>query len=311
MRPSISGAAFFVTLLWGAGAALAQPVPQPLPPLPPPSAEPSSRQLPQPPSQPPPALPPPPAPSTPAPEGEAPPPAQYTYTPPPRPVGPSGDMSREEITHAPAYSLWLGGSAGLLIYNGGLYQNDVTLPGSSPGTESVGNFVRPGAAFEADVGARLARRYIPYLAVELGVLGAGRRFGGTSTTASSSFIGVGFRYLAGDVDSVSFASDVSMGFRSLQVSNASGTWTTTGFEIFRLGFGADIRLTTHTTLTPMVTVTGGTFTDTSGNITFAANQADGKMNPDFTGRSGIPSANQDTYWALVIGCGVHFDLLGR
>jgi len=85
MRPSISGAAFFVTVFSCGGAALAQPAPQPLPPLPPPSAEPA---LQPPPSQPPPpALPPPPAPSTSAPEDEAPPPAAYTYTPPPRPAG--------------------------------------------------------------------------------------------------------------------------------------------------------------------------------------------------------------------------------
>lgn len=302
MRLSISGASFFVTMLLGIGRALAQPTQEPLPPLPPPSVEPPS----QPP--PPPAVPPP-ASSSIAPEGGdvAPAPTQYTYAPPPR--GPV--MSGEDRTHAPAYSLWLGGSVGLLVYNGGLYQNDVTLPGSSPGLESVGNFVRPGVAFQADIGARLARRYIPYVALELGVLGTGHRFDGTSTGASSTFIGVGFRYLAGDVDSVSFVSDVSMGFRSIQVSNSTGTWAASGFEIFRLGFGADIRLTTHATLTPMVTVTGGTFTDTSGDITFGPNQADGKTHPDFTGHGGIPGLNQDSYWAVVVGCGVHADLFGK
>jgi hypothetical protein len=299
MHASVPRAVFVGALLLAPAAARAQPAPADLPPLPPPEA----------PTAPPPAtmpaLPPPPPPAE---VVATPPPANYVYAPPPR--GPSA-LSLEESTHAPAYSLWLGGSVGVLAYGGGLYQNEIGPAGANSGIETTGNFVTPGAALQADVGARLGRRYIPYLAFELGLLGAGHRFDGTSTSAHTEFIGFGFRYLAGDVDFVSFASDISMGFRTFEVSNGSGTWKTSGFEIFRLGFGADIRLTTRLTLSPMVTVTGGTMTDTSGNITFGPNQPDGKTHPDFTGNSGIPSANQYSYLAIVVGCGVHTDLLGK
>jgi hypothetical protein len=208
--------------------------------------------------------------------------------------------------HAPTDSLWLGGSAGIIAYSGGLYLD----PYSTSGVESTGNFVRSGAALQADVGARLGRRYIPYVTLELGLVGAGRRFEGTSTSASTSFVGVGFRYLAGDVDNVSFASDISFGWRKFQVSNASGTWSASGLELFRLGFGAEIRLSTRTTLSPMITLSGGTLTDTSGTIQFAPNQPDGQTGPLFSGGGPIPSDSQQTYFALVFGCGVHVDLLG-
>ncbi len=213
-------------------------------------------------------------------------------------------LARADRPHAPEYSLWVGGSLGFLAYNGGLFINNQS------GTETTGNFVRSGAALEADIGARVARRYIPYLMIEQGIMGAGHRFTGTSTSASTQFLGVGFRYLAGDVDTVSFASDVSVGIRKFQVSNSTGTWSTSALEIFRLGFGVDVRLSTWLTITPMVTITGGTPTDTSGNITFAPNQPDLETHPDFTGDSGIPATNQYSYYAIVVGCGVHLDLFG-
>jgi len=235
------------------------------------------------------------------------PPNQYPYARPPR--GPSR-LSTVLPKHAPEYSLWLGGSLGVLGYAGALYINDAAPPPGNSGIETTGNFIRPGLALQGDVGVRLARRYIPYLALEVGLVGAGRRFDGTSTNASTSFIGLGFRYLAGDVDSVSFASDLSFGFRKFEVSNATGTWSAAGIEIFRLGFGADVRLSTRATISPMLTISGGQLTDTSGTIQFAPNQSD-MQSPPFTGNSGIPASDQETYFAIVLGCGVHVDLLGN
>src|SRR5208283_4989765 len=233
MRASIWWAAFIVANLLRSAPARAQ---DGLPPLPPPV------------EQAPPPLPPPPPDSQPPPP--PPPPPDATFAPPPGadPYGPppQGPYPRKH-KHAPADALWLGGSAGVIAYSGALYLD----PYSSSGAETTGNFVRSGAALQADVGARLARRYIPYVTLELGLAGAGRRFEGTATSASTSFVGVGFRYLAGDVDSVSFASDISFGWRKFQVSNPSGTWSASGLELFRLGFGADIRLTTRATVSPM------------------------------------------------------------
>jgi hypothetical protein len=179
-------------------------------------------------------------------------------------------------------------------------------------TETTGNFVSNGAALEADVGVRIERRYIPYLAVELGLVGPGHRFDQTSTTAGTSFVGIGVRLLAGDVDNVSFASELSFGFRKLQVSNDSGTWSASAFEFLRLGLGAEIRISTRFTLTPMLTISGGTFTDTSGSITFGPNQGDGLTGtPSYVNNGQIASDYQKTYEAFVIGCGAHFDLIGR
>jgi hypothetical protein len=175
--------------------------------------------------------------------------------------------------------------------------------------ETTGNFVRPGLAAQVDVGARLAYRYIPYVTFEQGFVGAGRRFDGTSTSASTYFGGLGFRYLAGDVHSVSFAGDISLGFREIQLSSGQQTWRAWDWELIRLGFGADIRLNRHVTLTPMLTLSGGTFTDASGNIPFAPNQSDGLTGPAYTGR--IPSAWRQSYSVFVIGCSAHVDLFGK
>jgi hypothetical protein len=219
-------------------------------------------------------------------------------------------MSRAERNHAPKYSLWLGGSLGLLAYGGVLYNYVPPAPYVGPALEeTTGNFVRPGLAAQVDVGARLAYRYIPYVAFERGFAGAGRRFDGTSTSAASYFGGVGFRYLAGDVHSVSFAGDISLGLRVLELSSGEQTWRAYNWEWVRLGFGADIRLSSEVTLTPMLTLSGGTFMDTSGNIQFAPNQRDGLTGPAYTGR--IPPAWRQSYSVVVLGCSAHVDLLGK
>ncbi len=217
-------------------------------------------------------------------------------------------MYEAEPVRAPRYSLWLGGRLGLLLYGGAMYFNPNT-----GNDEQVSSFVTNGLALEADVGARISKRYIPYLALELGLVGPGSRFqgGGTSATAGTSFLGVGFRFLAGNVNSVSFASDLSFGFRKFQDSNQGQTWTASAFEFLRLGLGADIRFTDYFTISPMVTLSGGTLANTSGSVQFAPNQSDGVPGtPDAVNHGQIPSSWQSNYYAIVLGCGAHFDLLG-
>jgi hypothetical protein len=217
-------------------------------------------------------------------------------------------MSIVDAKHAPRYALWVGGRLGLLAYGGGVFAD----PPPNYNTETTGNFVTNGAALEVDVGARIERRYIPYVVLELGFLGAGHRFEGTPASAGTSFVGAGVRLLAGDVDNVSFASELSFGFRKLQVSRSDKgeTWSGTGFEFLRLGLGAEIRLSTRLTLTPMLTVSGGTLTDTSGQITYAPNQGDGLTGTPLSPGQ-IPNTRQATYEAFTVGCGAHFDLIGR
>jgi hypothetical protein len=209
-------------------------------------------------------------------------------------------MAEAEPVHAPKYSLWLGGRLGLLLYGGGIFQD----PGTGDVTKTSA-IVTDGLALEADVGARISRRYIPYLAVELGLVGPGSSFQGANASAGTSFVGVGFRFLAGDVNSVSFASDLSFGFRQFQVTNGS-TWSARAFEFLRLGLGADIRLTNYFTLSPMITLSGGTFTDTSGTLNYGPNAGPA---PDYVNHGQIPGNAQANYFSIVLGCGAHFDLL--
>ena len=230
-------------------------------------------------------------------------PSTPTWSPP---AGPP--LTRIPATHAPRYSLWLGGRVGVLAYAGGLY-----IDNAGAGTvETTGNYVTPGLALELDAGVRLARRYIPYASVELGLVGAGHRFDQTSTNAGTQFIGVGFRFLAGDVDSASFLSDISFGVRKFGVQSGGQSWSATGVELFRLGLGADIRLSSHFTLAPLITLSGGTLTDTHGSVSFGPNQGDGQTGtPGYVGGGSIPSWAQTTYYSVVVGCGAHFDIFGR
>ncbi len=228
---------------------------------------------------------------------------QYTYEPPP--PGPAS-MSEADYVHAPKYSLWLGGRLGILLNGGGIYQD----PAGNDAPMS--DFVTNGLALEGNVGARISRRYIPYLGLELGLVGAGKRFNGTSAQAGTGFLGVGFRFLAGDVDSVSFASDLSFGFRKLEVSSQGSTWSATSFEFLRLGLGADIRFSSYFTISPMVTLSGGTFTGTSGSVNFASGQSDGQTGtPSYVNNGQVPSSYQTNYYTVILGCGAHFDLFGK
>lgn len=238
------------------------------------------------------------------------------YAPPaPEPYGyaaaPPGSASMAvaaEPVHAPGYSLWLGGRLGLLLYGGSMYFN-----ANTGYDEKASAFVTNGLALEADVGARIAKRYIPYLALELGLVGPGNRFqgAGASASAGSSFLGVGFRFLAGNVNFVSFASDLSFGFRKFEVSNGNSTWTASAFEFLRLGLGADIRFTDYFTLSPMITLSGGSLTDTSGSVGFASGQSDGQTGtPPQVSNGQIPGPWQSSYYSIILGCGAHFDLFG-
>ncbi len=276
-----------------------------LPPLPPPDAPAPSPGHPQ--------GPPPSSPSPIPDDGDGPEPATPDGTAAaPRPVSeqpspgagaaPGGEVSRG----VPEYALWLGGRLGALAYGGGLYRDS---PGGS--VETTGNFVRPGVALEVDVGARLASRFIPYLALELGLMGPGHRFDQSGTSAGTFFYGVGLRYVAGDVNRIGFVGDLSAGFRRIQVSSGTSTWSASGLEIFRLGLGVDLRVHRRITISPMATLSGGALSDTHGDVSFAPHQGDGQTGPAFANGSSIPSNSQAGYYAITVGCGIHADLLGR
>jgi hypothetical protein len=209
-------------------------------------------------------------------------------------------MSSADWVHAPKYSLWLGMRLGLLFYGGAMFQD----PNTGDATKT-GQYVSNGVALEADVGARIAHRYIPYLGLELGLVSAGSDFNGTGASAGTSFLGIGFRFLAGDANAVSFASDISFGFRKFEVTESNQTWSASTFEFLRLGLGADIRFTSYFTISPMVTFSAGTLTDASGSLTGPT------PTPAYVNGGQIPGPAQAGYYSIVLGCGAHFDLFGK
>jgi hypothetical protein len=319
MRRNGAVSAILVALVWSACSATVMA--QALPPLPPAgssgggaAAGSGTAPGPAPAAAPPTATPTPPAQGT----ANAPPPEPPPYANP-TPVPPTAAVVvpvRE--VHAPAYALWIGGRGGLLAFGGGLYINDQ----ASGSKETTGNFVGPGVGLEVDVGARLARRFVPYLGLELGFVPPGHRFENASNPvrAGTSFLGVGFRYVAGDVDTIAFVADLSLGVRIFSVSSSdkgcpmqagSCTWTARGWEFPRLGLGAEIRINSRFAVSPMLTLSGGQTTDTSGGVLFAPHQGDGQAMPPFTGSGGIPSAAQASYYAVFLGAGAHVDLFGH
>jgi hypothetical protein len=274
-------------------------VAQPLRPLPPP--EPSAPSaLPAPAPAPPPA--PPYAPDAPA--SSAPPPPVY-YAPAPAPAPPPIVYVEPPPTkHAPKYSLYVGGRLGIIGFGGNFFDNQ---QGHS---ETTGNFAKSGGSLEANIGARLGKRYIPYVALELSVLAPGHRFDGADTKASSSFLGIGFRYVAGDVDTAGFLTDLSFGIRTVSVTSAGQTYKMSSVELFRLGLGAEIRLSNLMTLTPMFLVSGGAMTDTQGNVPYGPlGHDDGVLGPRYANGHNIDQ--QRGYLVVGLGCGLYFDFFGK
>lgn len=269
-------------------------------------------------AQQPPPLPPP---TPPPPGSEPPPPPTYpnqdpgpppTYQPPqhtrpphraaPPPV--YEFVEPEPPTHAPRFSLWTGARAGFLSFSNAFYTN------GAGNAETTGNFARPGLGLQVDVGARLAKRFLPYAFYEHGFLGQGHRFEGSDATSQSNLYGIGFRYTAFDVDSVGFLTDLSFGFRSVTVQNGSESYTMRSIEIFRFGLGAEIRMSSMFVLSPLLSFSTGNMNDTDGSIHFSAKGSqDGITQPRY--QNGQNISNQQGYLMVNIGVGGHFDLFGK
>ena len=238
----------------------------------------------------------------PTPQYQQPPPYYQQQQPVPPPPPPVEYTEPPEPVHAPKFALWTGARLGYLGFGGNFYTNEV---GNG---ETTGNFAKNGLSVGLDVGARLGKRYLPYVFLEHGFMGQGHRFEGSDATASTNLMGVGFRYTAGDVDSAGFLTDLSIGVRTLTVKSGSQTYTMSAIEIFRLGLGAEIRISTLFVISPMATLSGGAMTDTEGNTTFTAG--------DPTIRSpvyhdGQQIGNQRGYIVVGLHCGAHFDIFGK
>src|SRR4051812_30360493 len=206
-----------LALVLVASPAFAQAPPPPLPPAEPMGTP--NQPPPQQSQQPPPGYAQQPPPGYGQPNYYPPPPQPYYYPPPPqqqRPAPPPPDFEPEPPTHAPKFSLWVGPRLSYMGFGFSFYRN------ANGTSETTGQLVGNGVAPEIDVGVRFAHRYIAFLFYEHGFLGAGHRFDGESNaSASTDFYGVGFKFLSGDVDSVAFASDISIGKRVITVKNGT------------------------------------------------------------------------------------------
>lgn len=251
--------------------------------------------------------PPPPGYQQPPPAGyQQPPPQQPYYQPPPQqqPPPPIENVEPETPTHAPKFSLWVGPRLSYMGFGFSFFEN------GAGEAETTGNFLGNGIAPQIDLGARISYRYVPYVFYEHGFMGQGHRFEGTDAKSSTDFYGIGFRYVSGDVDSVAFLTDLAIGKRVVRISEGSDTYTMTGLEIFKLGLGAEIRLATLFTLEPLLSVSGGSLTDTEGNVKYGAEGSkDGRTGPEF--HDGQVIKRNTTYVVLSLGVGFHFDVFGK
>ena len=202
--------------------------------------------------------------------------------------------------HAPQTAFWVGARLGLLGYGGAFFVN------AQNREETTGNFIGQGLAGEANVGDRLNHRYIPYLLLEYAVLQPGHRFN-DNTSAQSILAGLGFRFIIGNVHRTGFLADLSVGRRTISVAREGHSFKMQAPEIFRLGLGAEIRMSTRFTLSPLAHLSGGSMSQSSGEI-FYAPQGDGADRPTFI--DGSISGSQRSYLVVGIGCGAHFDLFG-
>jgi len=239
-----------------------------------------------------------------------PPPQQPQYypqqppPPPPRAQPPEPPEPPEPPTHAPKFSLWVGPRISYQGFGFSFYEN------ADGNSETTGNLIGNGVGTAIDVGARISHRYIPYLFWDHGFMGTGHRFEGSGdASASTDYYGIGFRHLGGDVDSVAFLTEISVGRRVVTLRNGGQKYSMIGLEFFKLGLGAEIRVMTLFTIEPVVSLSTGSLNDAEGNVTFSPNQGDGATQPPYTGNTNLKSSLP--YVHLGIGVGVHFDVFGK
>lgn len=258
-----------MSVLFVGGVCLAQPGadepadPPPAAPEPAPAAEPAPPASDTPPgpyySEPPPA-------QGAAPRGaSAPPPGapgQYVYEPPP-PYAVYEPPPPPKPRHvAPKYSLWLGARLGWFIPFGNLWaEGDAN--GQLVDEVKWSQFASAGPMFELDAGARLGRYYTLFLLWERAQLGAGDEkiaALGTQERGETDYYALGLRF-SSNPDKVGFLTEINLGyrrFRSIWDSGAELRMTEAPLE-FRLGLGADIRISRLFSLSPLVTLGAGSF----------------------------------------------------
>ena len=212
---------------------------------------------------------------------------------------------------SPRTSLWVGARVG--------YE----APVASAFTSGTGDLyserslIGPGPSLEVDVGGRFGRRFLPFLYVStlLGSTGTAAivppalllsgspvdpRAAPVSarvTSASTTVLGVGLRHAFASGD-VGFAVELVYGYRLTRVTFADGSKLRgDAAGEFKLGLGADIRISPTFSVSPMVHFAVGSYSDlTIQGPTTAEKNA---------------QLGSETHGYLGLDLGGHFDLFGR
>jgi hypothetical protein len=164
-------------------------------------------------------------------------------------------------------------------------------------------YASSGPMFELDVGARLSRHYNVFFAWERSSLGTGSLApdaNGGQKRGSSDYYAIGLRF-SSDADRVGFLTEIDLGWRRFQAEWEDGTklqLSEAPLE-FRIGLGADIRVTTFFSLSPMVTLGAGAF----GNAEW---EAPSGQKSDAT----APGDQSAGHGWLTFQLGGHFDIPG-
>ncbi len=177
---------------------------------------------------------------------------------------------------APAYALWLGTRLGGWLPFGTVWARCVEIyAGTCTAAQSIpySDYSGAGPLVELDVGARLSRHYNVFVLWEHAAL-AGPSVAPTflatyrrnpspkSDGAQADYYAIGTRF-SSNPDGVGFLAEIAVGFRRMNVKWEDHTrlrLSNAPFE-FRLGLGADLRLSQLLALSPMFTVGTGVFGD--------------------------------------------------
>jgi hypothetical protein len=210
---------------------------------------------------------------------------------------------------APRNALWLGARAGYELPIGAAFTD------LRDDRVQERDLLGPGPSLELDVSARLARRFIPFLfyARSFASLGAADRPPPSGlrtatilpdqapaskvTSSSSTLLGIGLRYSFA-TGAFGLVAEIAYGYRLTRAQFDDGTLLRAGAPgEFRIGLGAEVRLTRAFALSPMLRFATGSYSDVT------VEGADGKE------KNALGGSEAHGFVGLEVGG--HFDLFGR
>lgn len=206
---------------------------------------------------------------------------------------------------APKTSLWLGARLGWFFPLGSVVTDGESVHNTCCAYYNRGfdDFATSGPMTEIDVGVRLGRHYNVLALWEWAILRDGDELGdefGGQTSARSHFAGIGLRFST-NPDATGLVVEMAVGWRQFSATWKNGTefTATDDFLNTRIGVGADFRLNENWSISPMLTLGGGYFTDLRWRL------ADGSE------AGGFSLLDQDgQHVPLTLQVGGHFDAFG-